>query len=239
VSWSILCGDCLDVMPTLRAAHFDVAVCDPPYIIGGSSIAEPKSKAGTWADMVNAATWYTAWLDAVAGRLRPEGWCLVFGNWRSLPTYICAAARSALLSPRSCMVWDKQWIGAGGPHQLRPRWELVLWLGMPEAAVEDRGAADVAPFKWHGNMATSGHPAEKPVGLIRDSLLRVAAPRGGAVLDPFAGRGSVGLAALQLGMSYVGIEDNPEHADKARAALAGVATQMVISAEGPLFEAAS
>lgn len=169
----IICGDSLEVLPGLEPHSFSVAIADPPYIIGGKSIGDPAAKAGTWADMVNAASWYRDWFDMVARCLQPDAYLLVFGNWRSLPTYLCAAARSSLLSPTSCMVWDKQWIGTGGPSQLRPRWELVLWLAMPEATIADRRAPDIESEKWSGKMATSGHPAEKPVAL----LARLLAPR--------------------------------------------------------------
>lgn len=221
----IICGDSLEVLPTLAPHSFSVAIADPPYIIGGKSIAEPAAKAGTWADMVNAATWYREWLDLTARCLRPSAYLLVFGNWRSLPTYLCAAARCSLLSPVSCMVWDKQWIGTGGPSQLRPRWELVLWLAMPEATIADRSAPDIESEKWSGNMATSGHPAEKPVALLA-RLLALADPSGGPVLDPFAGRGSAGLAARALGRDYLGIEENEEHAAAGKRYLEAAASQI-------------
>lgn len=220
----IICGDCLDVLPTLAGLHYQVAVADPPYIIGGKSIAEPRSKAGTWADMMNSAHWYLAWIEAVSARLTPDGWLLVFGNWRSLPTYLAAAARATCLSPQSCMVWDKRWMGPAGTAALRPRWELVLWLGMPECRIEDRSAEDLISCKWSGNMARSGHPAEKPVALI-SALLGIAAPHGGTVLDPFCGRGSAGLAALEVGMDYTGIEVDPVHAAAAEKALSAFGVQ--------------
>lgn len=48
------------------------------------------------------------------------------------------------------------------------------------------------------------HITQKPVPLLTD-LIRVCAPAG-TVLDPFAGSGSTGVAALQSGHRFVGIE---------------------------------
>ena len=47
----------------------------------------------------------------------------------------------------------------------------------------------------------------KPVSLMRH-LVRLSCPAGGLVLDPFAGTGSTGVAALWEGRSFVGIELN-------------------------------
>ncbi len=50
-----------------------------------------------------------------------------------------------------------------------------------------------------------GHPTAKPVKLLR-KLVRLVTPPGECVLDPFAGCGSVGEAALREGFGYIGIE---------------------------------
>jgi site-specific DNA-methyltransferase (adenine-specific) len=51
----------------------------------------------------------------------------------------------------------------------------------------------------------SDHPAVKPVPLMAD-LCRVACPPGGHILDPFAGTGSTGVAALAEGYDVTLIE---------------------------------
>lgn len=60
------------------------------------------------------------------------------------------------------------------------------------------------------------HPTKKSIALMR-YLVRLVTPPGGIVLDPFAGSGTTGLAALAEGMSFVGNElggdptsENPE-----------------------------
>ena len=51
------------------------------------------------------------------------------------------------------------------------------------------------------------HPTEKPVQLMR---VIVEWTRG-VVLDPFMGSGATGIAALQLGRKFIGIEIDPVH----------------------------
>lgn len=65
------------------------------------------------------------------------------------------------------------------------------------------------------------HPTTKPVSLMR-WLVRLVTPPNGIVLDPFAGSGSTGVAVLQEGFRFVGIDLTPEYAKIARKRLAEV-----------------
>lgn len=68
---------------------------------------------------------------------------------------------------------------------------------------------------WNGMMRASErgenyHPTQKPVALMRWVLgLRWLPGPGATILDPYMGSGPVGIAAVQLGYSYIGIEKSP------------------------------
>ena len=64
------------------------------------------------------------------------------------------------------------------------------------------------------------HSTVKPVDLMR-WLCRLVTPPGGLVLDPFAGSGSTGIAALAEGFRFIGIEISPEYATIAKRRIAG------------------
>lgn len=64
----------------------------------------------------------------------------------------------------------------------------------------------------HGSAV---HPTQKPVDILKP-LIEYSCPPGGVVLDPFMGSGSTGVAALQLGRRFIGIELNPEYVALAR-----------------------
>ncbi len=53
------------------------------------------------------------------------------------------------------------------------------------------------------------HPTQKPVDLLRP-LIEYSCPPSGTVLDPFGGSFSTGVAALQSGRKFIGIEVDPE-----------------------------
>ena len=56
----------------------------------------------------------------------------------------------------------------------------------------------------------SKHPTVKPVDLMQ-YLIRLVTPKGGTVLDPFAGTGSTGEAAFREGMKAILIEREPKY----------------------------
>ena len=66
-----------------------------------------------------------------------------------------------------------------------------------------------------GNM----HPTVKPTALMR-YLCKLVTPPAGTVLDPFMGSGSTGKAAVLEGFGFIGIEQDAEYVDIARARIA-------------------
>jgi DNA modification methylase len=66
------------------------------------------------------------------------------------------------------------------------------------------------------NPVANIHPTVKPIDLMR-WLVRLVTPRGGLVLDPFAGSGSTGAAAVLEGARFLGIERESAYVPIARA----------------------
>ena len=56
----------------------------------------------------------------------------------------------------------------------------------------------------------NNHPTVKPIALM-EYLIKMVTPKGGVVLDPFAGSGSTLVAAKQNGYQYIGIEMTEEY----------------------------
>jgi len=59
------------------------------------------------------------------------------------------------------------------------------------------------------------HPTIKSIALMR-WLIRLITPPGGTVIDPFMGSGTTGMAAAKEGVSFVGIERDPDSFETAR-----------------------
>ena len=70
----------------------------------------------------------------------------------------------------------------------------------------------------NGQKGKNNHPTVKPVKLM-EYLVKLVTRQGGVVLDPFAGSGSTGVAAKNLGMKYILIEREAEYCDIIKARL--------------------
>lgn len=63
------------------------------------------------------------------------------------------------------------------------------------------------------------HPTQKPLGVLRPLILKSTNP-GDLVLDPFCGSGSTGVACMQEGRAFIGVEQDPAYVEIARARMA-------------------
>ena len=66
---------------------------------------------------------------------------------------------------------------------------------------------------WHTIVPTAGpertgYPTQKPLGVLRRVVAASCVP-GGVVLDAFAGSGTAGAAALELGRRFILVDSNP------------------------------
>lgn len=199
-------GDCRDVLPTLGPV--DAVITDPPYMFSTSSAL---GKLNPWADVSNAAVWFSDLMGRCRDRLPAQGGYLWwFLNWRTLPT-VQKAAFDIHWHIESLLVWDKDWIGPGGSKGLRPSYELVAFLCTGDAALPNRGLPDIWKHAASSQKA-HGHPAEKPISLLTE-LVKQTPGRG--VLDPFMGSGTTGAACGLLGRPFIGIEMDPAWFDVA------------------------
>ena len=67
---------------------------------------------------------------------------------------------------------------------------------------------------WHTIVPTNGkertgYPTQKPLGIVR-RIVQASSKPGDTVLDFFAGSGTLGAAAYELGRRFVLIDDNHE-----------------------------
>ena len=72
------------------------------------------------------------------------------------------------------------------------------------------------PFLRGETERKNTHPTVKPIKLM-EYLVKLITPPGGKVLDPFMGSGTTGIAAVNLGFKFVGIEREKEFFEIAKA----------------------
>jgi site-specific DNA-methyltransferase (adenine-specific)/modification methylase len=189
-------ADCLDILPTLAAGSVDAVVTDPPY--GMSYVSNHNSVRGD-DPMVRKDGNF----PPIVGDDSPFDPAPLLG----FPVVVLWGAQhyaSRLPDKRGWLIWDKL---AGKTPCQQSDCELAwtsrdaavrmfthLWRGIMRAGEEN---------VVHGGKL---HPHQKPLALIRWTLHTVNVPEGATILDPFMGSGTTGVACLQTGRSFIGIE---------------------------------
>jgi DNA modification methylase len=193
-------GDCLEILPTL--GKVDAVVTDPPY---NFSTSQNGTKHELWADAVNSAFWFAEVLKKEIDLFDAHGGTIwQFLNWKTSISLQKAAFDSGL-KISSLLVWDKALLGLE-TKGLRPCYELCALILTGEARICNRSLADIWRVPWRSERAN--HPAEKPLELLKKIVMETT---GGVILDPFMGSGTTGVACVQLGKRFIGIEINEKY----------------------------
>jgi site-specific DNA-methyltransferase (adenine-specific) len=79
---------------------------------------------------------------------------------------------------------------------------------------------------WHTIVPTNGsektgYPTQKPLGILR-RIIRASSPKGGLVLDFFAGSGTTGIACADLGRRFILVDNNREALEVMRKRFSGI-----------------
>lgn len=198
-------GDCLEILPTLDKV--DAVITDPPY---GVMLGE----AGTGDEKEKCQMAYTAFTDSpeyVASVAVPAVVMALSISERGLVT---PGNRNAWLYPPPADVGV--WYNPAGTG--RGKWgfllaHLILYYGKDHNAGRKATASSV----WGLNSSVADlknkeHPCPKPIAFAKWAIGK-ASQEGEAVLDPFMGSGTTGVACANLGRKFIGIEIEPKYFD--------------------------
>lgn len=88
-----------------------------------------------------------------------------------------------------------------------------------------RGNSWFVPYDTISNTKKErgGHPATFPVSLVRQAL-QISDITEGTVLDPFMGTGTSAIAAINLGLSYIGFDIDSNYVEFANSRIAAAVT---------------
>ena len=194
-------GDCLEIMPALE--KFDAVVTDPPYGVGDSvGSGLKKNRAGKSS--------YSVYKDT-----SDNFYSLIIPRVR---VAIGLAERAALTCgfkriydyPRPLHVGSFQYTGTTVMSSWGPSlWQPILYYG------KDPHVSKLVPdsFQFCNDVdRVTEHPCPKPL-VSWSKLVNRASLKGEAILDPFMGSGTTGVACVQLGRKFTGIELDPDYFD--------------------------
>lgn len=182
---TLYCGDCMDALPLIGMV--DAVITDPPYGIGFS--AQP-----TKAQRANGMQ-PESWDDvAVQGidLLRATGEIQIIwgGNYYALPP------------TRGWLSWFKP----DAPPSMA-NFELA-WTN------QDRNARQLSVSISATNAERVGHPTQKPLALMRWTIDQAGpTDKVRSIADFYMGSGTTGVAAIQLGRKFIGIERDERYFD--------------------------
>lgn len=199
-------ADCREVLPTLPKV--DAVITDPPYADRTHKMAKTNKGKRHGTVLVKFAALSDddfakcmhQWIVAA------RGWVIATCDYRharlafDLPEFIRLGA------------WVKPnpmpQISADRPGQGFET-VLILHAGEVKKAWNRGGGSGVWTFPVIGDAEVS---TQKPLGLIR-AFVADFTNYGQSIADPFMGSGTTGVAALEQGRSFFGIEKDPERFD--------------------------
>jgi uncharacterized phage-associated protein len=190
-------GDCREILPTLGKVA--AVLTDPPF---GIDYRSGHSTDALWVGGHTIANDKTTAARDEALALCGDAPMIVFGSRRAEPP----------AGVRMFLTWDKGPALGMGALDLpwKPSSEEIYVIGRGFVGARDEGAVLYCPPVQ--SMAKNGrvHPNEKPVDLISRLLMKCPP---GIILDPFMGSGTTGVACVQLGRKFIGIELEPRYFD--------------------------
>jgi len=234
--WHIIHGEALQALREMPDASVDAVICDPPYSSGGFSLSAksqpPEQKyqttgtlrqypsfGGDSRDQRSYLAWCSLWIEQCHRLLKNGGYFLSFTDWRQLPVGTDAVQSGGILW-RGLIVWNKG-AGARAPHKgyFKHQCEYIIWGSKGHIESGHPAGSFDGCYTYPVLQADKHHITGKPTALMRE-LVRCA-PVGGLILDPFAGSGTTGVAALLEGKRFIGIEREAAYAAIARDRLQG------------------
>jgi len=189
-------GDCLEILSTLADNSVDAVITDPPYGLNYRNNGW-DSDIPEWLDKARLASNLVAFTTAPTTQ-----WDYPRPDW------VCCWNRHAAASRSS---------NGGFNH-----WSPILFYGdrkIPVDVYETMFGKTV-----NENMGID-HPSPKPLELYIWLIDNLTYP-GDTILDPFMGSGTTGVACVQTGRNFIGIEIEPKYFEIAEARIAEAQLQM-------------
>jgi site-specific DNA-methyltransferase (adenine-specific) len=219
---TLLQGDCIALMAGMAGESFDVILTDPPYGMDAQDFGDAGGRLVSQThvyDDVGGEAWETLMLEfarqsfRVAKPLAHAYVCCDIDKFHFLKNLMESFGwyvhRTPLINYK--LDGSRVPLPENGPQR---KWEMVLYAIKGWRKVT-RIYGDIIETRGDDNL---NHGAQKPVALFENLLKRSVRP-GDSVLDPFAGTGTIFVAAHNALCRATGIELDPVYAGIAAARL--------------------
>ena len=202
----LLLGDCLELMKDIPDNSVDVVIVDPPYGINYQS-AWRTDKTQWKPKIKNDTTPFLGWASEV-GRITKSA-IYVFYRWDKQKDFYYELM-SAGFAIKSQIIWNKIIHGMGDlKGEYAPQHECILFG--TKTGFKFNGKRPRTVIRQRRVMPNDlCHPNEKPVALIC-KLIEDSTIQDNVILDFTMGSGTTGVACVQTGRKFIGIEIEPKY----------------------------
>lgn len=208
MSIELYMGDCLDLMRGMADNSVDAVITDPPYGIDYQS-ARRTDKEARRAKIAGDMQPFVWFLHDAYRALKDGGALLCFCRWDTQEAFRLAIGWAGF-KIRQHVIWDRQWHGMGDVQTLFAPQHDIIWQAS-KGRCELRGNRPKSVIRSQRIAANSLlHPNEKPVDLM-EQLITPVTDGDGIVLDPFMGSGTTGVACVNTGRNFIGIERDAQY----------------------------
>ena len=201
-------GDCLDIMRTLEAGSVDAVITDPPY---------PREYEHLYGAVAKEARRV----------LRVGGSFLTLCGHYQLPRVLADIGEH--LRYRWIVKLDHPGSHARMAMGVMVTWKPMLWF-VNEKLSPRRNIVDGCASQKRSK--DTGHPWQQDLDYALWGIEALTDPSN-TILDPFMGSGTTGVACVQTGRNFIGIEIDPGYAEIARQRIEKAQEQ---ARQEPLFQ---
>ncbi|PCI86651.1 MAG: site-specific DNA-methyltransferase [Hyphomicrobiales bacterium] len=200
-------GDNLEVMRAVKPP-IDCLIADHPYLMDTSGGGKFRAERSNLEDITAAGL--DGHFDIEVYHYAMNLGCLslvCFFNWQQEPT-ISAFFNHGYFYRNSLNFWDKSNASPMCNRAYQSHVEYYRHGWREGFKLKNRALADMKKvYRSANGKSEFDHPTVKPIGLMR-KIVNNASHRGDLVIDPYAGTGSTGVACVELGRRFIGIEHN-------------------------------
>jgi site-specific DNA-methyltransferase (adenine-specific) len=194
----IIHGDCVQELRKLPDASADLILTDPPYLV------RYKDRSGRSVANDDNSRWMFPAFSELYRVLKPDSYCVSFYGWSKAERFL-SVWKECGFQPVGHFVWVKRYASCVRHNQMMHEQAYLLAKGNP--LPPKNPPADVLTWQYTGNKL---HPTQKPVDSLTPLIEAYSRPSQ-TILDPFAGSGSTGIAALLCNRRYMLIEKDAAH----------------------------
>ncbi len=232
----VVLGDALSLISELDDGSIDLVIADPPYSLGKDFGNDSDRRQSN-----EFLEWTFAWIDLLVPKMKDTASFYVFATWKFSPEifgylktkmtmineiiwdrrvpsmggstrkFSSVHDNIGLFVKSSGYTFDLDAVRIPYDEETKKARSRSIFVGKKwlEVGYNPKDVWSVSRLHRIHSERTD-HPTQKPLEII-ERMVKASSKENDLVLDPFAGSGTTGVAALRNGRRFIGFELNPDY----------------------------